>query len=135
MELNILKIDLDIEEFEEAIQLIRNRLCYMHDLGFFKADSVGKIEFLYKSSYGCKITLKNEWSAEWIVILQLLLGSDYMKETNTLMNHFMLKMEYSNRLFECKRYPSGEIKTAKSFDKTNEILKFVKNKTRKKNYN
>lgn len=135
MDKNILKIDLDIDELDEAIKTITNRLCYMHDLGFFKADNIEKIEFIYKSSHGCKMTLKSEWTPEWIVIFQLLFASDYMKEVNTLLNHFMLKMDYSNRLFTSKRYKDGEVKKALVFDKTKDILNFVNDKKRKMNRN
>lgn len=135
MNKKVLKIDLDQPNYNKAIKQIRDRLCYMHDIGFLYADAIEKIVIIHKTSYACKIVLNIEFEPLWIVALQLLFGSDYMKETNTLINHFKLKMDYSNRLFTVKRYKGGEIKVADEFDVTNKILKFVKSKKRKKSYN
>lgn len=135
MEDNILKIDLDIPTLTKATKLIKERLAYMNDIKFLNINNVDKIEFLYKSTYGCKITLKSSWTPEFIVILQLLLNSDYKKEINTLINHVKLKMKYSNRLFTSKRYTTGEIKTAKVIDKTKLIKSYVLDVERRINKN
>ncbi len=135
MNKKVLKIDLDMKNLNEAVELIRNRLCYMNDINFLNSNAIDKIVFLHKTTYGCKIFLNIEFEPLWIVSLQLLLGSDYQKETNTLINHFKLKMDYSNRLFTVKRYSDGKIKIANEFDMTKKILKFVNDKNRKKNYN
>ncbi|MFW6282490.1 MAG: hypothetical protein ACOC1P_00350 [Minisyncoccales bacterium] len=136
MELNILKIDLDEKCYRKAFNQIRHRLCYMNDLSFFDIEIIEKIELQRKTSFGCKIYLKENLPSEKDVIMfQLLFGSDYMKEVNTILNHFKFKMEYSNRLFDCKRYKGGKIKSAKKFNVTEEIIDFVKDEKRKKSYN
>jgi len=105
MELNILKIDLDASTRFNAIDIITERLSYIHDLDFFKFENFEKIELLFKTSYAIRIFLKKPLCCEKdIILFQLLLGSDFMKETNTCINHFKLKMEYSNRMFLVKRY-------------------------------
>ncbi len=105
MNKRVLKVDLDLESFDEAIEKIRNMLSYFNDIGFLYVNAVDKITLLHKTSYGCRIVLNIDFEPLWIVTLQLLLGSDPMKETNTLINHFKLNMLYSNRLFSVKRYP------------------------------
>jgi len=80
--------------------------------------------------------LKNKECEElFVVTLQLMLGSDYKKEINTLINHFKLEMEYSNRLFTTKRYANGKLKTAIIIDITKEVKDFVLDNDRTKNYN
>ena len=136
MELNILKIDLDINDLHKAILHIHNRLAYMHDMNFFHISEITKIEFVYKTSYGCRIFLKKPLNSEmFLVLMQSLLGSDYMKEVNTMLNHFKFKLNYSNRLFTSKRYVGGEIKNAEIYDFTYQIVESIKNPERKKNYN
>ena len=105
----------------------------MHDINFFSVFNIKKIELLYKTSYACRIYLYEKFKNEKdIIIFQLLLGSDWMKEVNTLMNHFIFKMKYSNRLFTCKRYKGGEIKTAEILSVTRRIKNYVTNEKRKK---
>ena len=135
MDNNILKIDLDEPNKKKAIDLLKSRLAYMHDIKFFDINNIEYIKLFYKSSYGCKIKLYYSFKPEMIIILQLLLGSDYQKEVNTMLNHFKFNMEYSNRLFLVKRYKGNLLKFAKEYDVTNSIIKFVNNSKRKKNYN
>jgi hypothetical protein len=133
MELNILKVDLDIKFKSFAINTLIERLSYMHDLNFYDCNEIKKIELIFKTTYGCKIYLKSDLYGEKnVIIIQLLLGSDFMKEINTMLNHFKFNMNYSNRMFDCKRYKGGQIKIGKIFDVTVEILKQVLHKQRKK---
>lgn len=136
MELDLLRIDLDIPRKEDAIKHLKERLSYWHDIGFYPITMIESIVLLKKSSYGAYIKLIKPLSDEKSVVLfQSLLGSDYMKETNTLINHFMLEMEYSNRLFSVKRYKNGKIKTGKKIDITNDIIKYIYSKKRIKKNN
>lgn len=136
MDLNILKPDCDLRFKFQIINLLKERLAYIHDMGILKSNHIKKIELMYKTKYSAKIYLKDNLKDEKnIIIMQLLLGSDYMKETNTIVNHFMLNMQYSNRMFNIKRYPNKKIRVARLYDVTNLVLNHVSNKNRKKNYN
>jgi hypothetical protein len=137
MEKNILKIDLDMKNKKNVIKHLKERLSYVEDIGFFNvSEKIEKIILIKKSSYGCKIFLNENLKEEYsIVIFQLILGSDYMKEINTLYNHYVLEMQYSNRLFDCKRYKNGKIKIAKEINITTEILQYINSKKRKKSHN
>lgn len=136
MELNLLRLDLDIKRKDQTINHIFERLSYFHDIGFLPIFAIESIVLIKKSSYGAYITLmkplKNETN---VVCFQALLGSDYRKETNTLINHHILEMQYSNRLFTTKRYKGGKIKTAKKYDITEIIKKKVLSNRRSKYFN
>ena len=106
----------------------------MHDLKFFYIDNIEKIELIKKTTYGCKITLKKPFKhPKDIIIFQLYLGSDYRKEVNTLLNHFKLGMEYSNRLFTVKRYKGGKLRYANIIDITEIVVNKVMSNKRKIN--
>ena len=135
MEKNILKIDLDLDKRKDCINLIFERLSYLHDLEVFPYTHINKIVLGKKKSYNCKIYLNKDISEKLIIILQLILGSDWKKEVNTLLNHFVLKMNYSNRMFDIKRYPNGKLKTSKHYDITEIINKKIYSDKRKKNKN
>lgn len=136
MDLDILKIDLDIPKKQEAIKKIDFMLSYFEDIHFYKFDNIENIILIKKKTYGCVIKLKKKLKDEKSVVLfQLLLGSDPLKETNTLLNHYMLNMQYSNRLFTTKRYKNNKIIEAKTYDITELISKKIKNPKRKKNFN
>jgi len=141
LELDILKIDLDMKRKRDAINHLKKRFAYFHDIGFYNMNdkgvgSIGSILLVKKTTYGCKIHFGNKFkSPEWIVLFQLLLGSDWMKECNTLINHFKFRMEYSNRLFDVKRYKNGKIKSAKHIDITNDIMSYVLSSKRKRLHN
>jgi len=133
MELNILKVDIDFRFKRNTIKLLIERLSYIHDLGLYDCNQIKKIELIFKTKYGCKIYLKKDlYDEKNIILFQLLLNSDYMKEVNTILNHFKFNMDYSNRMFDCKRYKYGEIKIGKIYDVTDEVLNKVLKKNRKK---
>ena len=136
MDKKILKVDLDIKTKKHAINKLKKRFAYMHDIKFFDIDRVLGIYLIKKSSFGALVFLRKELNSEKdVVIMQLMLGSDYRKEANTLLNHYFLEMEYSNRLFLLKRYKQGEIKKAKQYNVTKEIKDYVMSKDRIKNFN
>jgi len=136
MELNILKIDLDEEHYNRAIKTLKQRLSYLCDLGMFNCDLIESIFIIKKSKHSVKIYLtENLFDEKNVIILQLLLGSDYMKEVNTFMNHFKFKMSYSNRMFDVKRYKDQSIISCTRYDVTKEIKNYILDKDRKKNYN
>jgi hypothetical protein len=152
MELDVLKIDLDFHLKKSTINLLKERLSYLHDLSIFDSSIIKKIELIHKTKYSCKIYLKeNVFDEKNIILLQLLLGSDWMKEANTFLNHFKYKMKYSNRLFDAKNYnvrnssfainilrkPKYKkfMKIAKITNVTDEILTHVLNPNRFKSRN
>jgi hypothetical protein len=136
MELNILKIDLDKKSFFLTIKILKQRLSYLHDLKIFSCNLIEEIVLIKKTKYSAKIYLKENLADEKnIIILQLLLGSDYMKEANTLLNHFVYKMSYSNRMFDVKRYKNGDVICGVKYNVTNKIKQYILDKNRKKNYN
>jgi len=125
MDSDILRIDLDAKSKKKALLILGDRLKYCNNNCFLSIDAIDKIILNKKTTYGAKIYMNDQYSPEWIIILQLILGSDYRKEVYTCMNHFMYKMEYSNRLFDIKRYSNGEYKKAKHFNVTKEIKEYV----------
>jgi len=135
MDLDILKIDLDLKYHRDARLQLRDRLCYMHDLKFLDVTVIKSIELIKKTNYSAKIYLNHQFDEKMIVILQLLLGSDWRKEVNTIINHYKLGMEYSNRMFDVKRYKHGEIKKADKQDITRTIVQYIKSSNRKINKN
>lgn len=132
MDLDLLRIDLDKRFRFQAVRQIKERLCYLNDIGVFYSDLIKKVELIKKRTYGVKIYLKQPVKSEsLIIILQLLIGSDYQKEANTLLNHCKLNMQYSNRLFNCKRYKKGKILIAEKIDVTNDIITFIESPKRR----
>lgn len=122
---NELKIDLDMDNKEDIINLLSERLKYMHDLNFFQLDNIKEINLLHKTSYAVKIELFEDITEELIVILQLALGSDYRKEINSLINFKKLNMRYWNRLFTAKRYKDGSIITADEETITENVFRVI----------
>lgn len=132
----LLKIDLDLKRKNQSISQLKERLAYMHDLNFIDFDkNIDKIVLMKKTAYACKIYLKKDMEVRMIVIMQLLLGSDYRKEINTLINFYKLKMQYFNRLFDIKIYKGGKIKSSEVTDVTEEIRRHIYNSRRRTNNN
>lgn len=130
METNLLKIDLDIPMRKDCIKLLQERLAYLNDLGALPIEHIKSITLVKKTRIGCKIYLHVHLKAEMIIMLQLILGSDYKKEVNTILNHFVLGMEYSNRLFDIKQYKCGKIMGASKYDATKLVKDYVLDKNR-----
>lgn len=135
-EFDTLKIDLDAKSVRSAINRVKDRLSYMHDLAFLNVKNIKEIRIITKTNSSVKIFFKKKcFNANSVVMMQLLFGSDYRKEINTLINYHYLKMQYFNRMFDVKRYKDGTIKTATYYDATEEIIKYVLSKKRKQNRN
>lgn len=130
MDLNILKVDLDSKTLIEAMDILWVRLAYINDIGFFKFSYIDKIIASKKKSWNVKIYLNKDLREDIIIILQFCLGSDWRKEINTTLNHFCLKMEYSNRMFDYKNYGRSGFKEARKVDITREIKLKVLDKKR-----
>jgi len=128
-----LKIDLDIRTKSKAIKEIKERLSYLVDMKFVDISDIEYIKLIFKTNHSCRIKLKLPLANPMIqVVSQLLLGSDYRKELQTLINYYTLNMEYYNRMFDIKRYVDGTIRESKYFDITKEIIDYIKSKDRKK---
>lgn len=119
---NILKVDLDYKLRWNAIKVIRERLDYIHKIGLFRRENIKSVTLVKKTKYSVKIYLEKDISEDLIVILQLILGSDYQKEANSVYNRKVLGMKYWNRLFDVKRYKSGKIKSARKEDITKKVF-------------
>ena len=132
MDRDILKIDLDIKEEDLAIEELNSRLWYICGLGFFNLDRIKKIELIKKTNHSVRIFIDKELDVKTLVLFQLILGSDYRKEVNTLMNYYFYNMKYFNRLFDIKRYRDGTFKKAKIKDITELVKKEVIKRLKKK---
>ena len=122
MENNILKIDYDLERQSEMVWELAERIEYLDRLDILSKKDIRSIESVCKSKYSARILLNKELRPEYIVTLQLLLGSDWRKEAHTITDHFIRQVDYSNRMFDIKRYPGGEYKTAQLQDITQIVL-------------
>jgi len=135
--LDILKIDLDhIKSKKKVIDTLKERLDFLDKWNFFNLDKIICIEYIKKTNCGVIIYLNNPITIDMLIILQLILGSDYKKEVFTLNNYFRKKDYYFNRLFTIKRYVDGNYKKSKIIDITKDILTdLIKLKIiRKQNY-
>jgi len=126
----LLKVDLDFETMEEVMTWLRKRFAYLHDIGFFDWSNVRKVEGVHKTNWAVRVMTSKPLDVDFIVIMQLLLGSDYRKEANSLMNYYKLGMRYWNRMFDIKRYPDGSVMEGESRDITQEIGDHIRNKDR-----
>lgn len=126
----LLKVDLDFATMEEVTIWLRERFAYLHDIGFFDWSNVQKVEGVHKTNWAVRVTTSKPLDVDFIVIMQLLLGSDYRKEANSLMNYYKLGMRYWNRMFDIKRYPDGSVMQGESRDITQEIGDHILNKDR-----
>lgn len=135
-ELKIIKIDMDVKTKKELINNLIERLSYLYDLEFIYIDTIEKIEIVKKTKYSCKIYLNESFNEmKDLVLFQLIMGSDWRKEVNTLYNCYVLNMNYANRMFDVKKYKYRKYKSAIKEDITNEIMNKLKDENRKKAYN
>ena len=134
MDLDILRLDLDIPSQTYAIAHLQERLSYCNDVGFINIENIDRIILIKKKTYGCKIFLKIPLSSyNNVVLLESILGCGWRKCVNSLINYFLLDMkEYPNRLFDVKRYKGGKVRKAISIDVTEKISSYVLNAKRKK---
>ena len=132
MELNELKVDLDIRAEETAKKEMKKRLAFLHDLGLLKQKYVDQVYILKKTKWSAKVILNIDLAKDKIILLQLLLGSDYRKEGHTIVNIEHFGMEYSNRMFDIKRYPSGKYVFGKKKNITLQVRRFINSSDRKR---
>jgi len=131
-ELNILRVDLDCLTLSQVFNILNKRLAYMNDIGFLFFKNIKKIEYIKKSKYSVKIYLNfNLKTQNNVVLFETLLGSDYRKGINTLINYHKLNMSYSNRMFDIKKYKDGSYIESQKGDITNLIKSFIENKKRR----
>lgn len=133
-QLNILRIDLDSPDISSAKSHLMERLSYAHDIDFIHVTNIKKIELIEKTKVGAKIILNFSMSNyDNLVMLESILGDDYRKTMNALINYHKLNMNhYPDRLFDVKRYSGGKIISANKFDFTDEIKNYILNTQRKK---
>lgn len=127
---DVLKIDLDAKSKKSAIETLWVRLAYFNDVDFLHFDIVDKIILFKKTTYGCKIYLKQPLPVMFSIHLELLLGDDWRRNVNVLLNYKKYKMIYYDRLFDIKVYPDGSTKIAKKEDITSIIKDKVHNPNR-----
>lgn len=132
MDRNILKVDTDTYYLFSTINIISERLIYLNDSGVFPFRYIKKIIASKKKRWNVKIYLSKNITVELIILLQLILASDYKKEINTMINHYALKMEYSNRMFTIKKYKNNDVLISREIDITNKIIEKIKNEKRKR---
>ena len=123
---HFLKVDLDIKSKSKAIKHLIHRLTFLHLMSVLSVENIAKIELIKKSSYSVRITTKNELvNVDLIVIIQLLLGSDYKKEAHTIRNFYVYGFQYFNRLFSYKCYSNNEVISSQFIDITQQIIPCV----------
>lgn len=125
MDLKILKIDLDVKYKEDAVQIITDRLIFLTKLDIIPYKNIESIMLVHKLRYSCKIYFNKDLSEEYIIILQLLLGSDWQKEAMTFYRHYVTGANNSNWLYDIKRYPDNTYKQAEYIDISEEVFAVI----------
>lgn len=117
-----LKIDLDIEDKETAIELIKDRLNFLNKINMLKYDFIISIKLIKKTNYSCKIKLDRDIKDNLqIILIQSILGDDY-KHTAITYRDYLMGFESFNRMFDGKLYSNGKFKFCETIDITNEIM-------------
>lgn len=127
---NLLRIDLDLKTQKECIELLWVRLAYLNDIDGFHFKNIEKICIYKKKSYNCKIWLKNSISVAFSIHLEMILGDDWRRNINVLINYHKLNMQYYDRIFDIKLYPNGKIRNSKEYNITKVIKSKVLNRNR-----
>lgn len=123
MDLDILKIDLDLEDEQTSINLIKERITFLINIGLLKKSLIKKIILIKKTNYSCKIYLNKPFKEPLLLLLfQSLLSDDY-KHTGISLRDYLQGVDNWNRLFNIKRYSNGEYKKSIEKDITTEVLK------------
>ena len=117
------KIDLDLTNKNYAIKLLTERLKFLSDVNILPFKYITDISLIKKSNYSVRINLKKELQPEVLILFQSMLGDDF-KRTAITFRDYKLEIRNYNRLFDTKRYVSGDYKNAT----TESIFKLVKNK-------
>lgn len=130
----ILKVDYDFTTNEKkAIEFLTQRLEILHKKYIIRISSINHIILIHKKHYSFKIYLNKEFDKKNIVILQLLLNSDYKKEIETIRN-IVHKRANWNILFDFKVYADGNIIVAQKKDITKKVLDQIKSSLEKEKF-
>jgi hypothetical protein len=125
----IYKIDLDLENYNDVVDLLSERLYFCDKIGILPKKSISKVELILKCKYSAKIHFNKVPKSEYnIIIIQAILGDDW-KRLGITYRDFELGIKEYNRLFDIKRYPNGSYKYSKRFDITKQV--FRKNERKK----
>jgi len=118
----IIKIDLDIQDKQEAIETINQRLSFLVKIGLFEWKYIKKVELLYKITYSCRIFINKSFTDKLdLIIFQSILGDDF-KRTAITWRDYNLGMKDFNKLFTIKKYIDDTYITAEIIDITEIIL-------------
>lgn len=148
---SILKLDLDFKYISEVYELLKERLWYLfithneYNYPFLDFRQIDRIELIKKKSYSVKIyfnypivssrSYENATELESLVFFQLLMGSDFKKEINTLRDSYHGR-EQSNISFDiAKRYKGNKIIIAKNKNITKPIMKYLNDRLKTYEYN
>lgn len=121
-DLRVLLIDLDMKDKKKAIETLTERLWFLSGLKLLNIESIIKIELSKKKNYSAKVHVNHDIPIQCIIVLQLLLGSDYRKEAITLKRHFDGEPD-CNWMFDYKHYISkGEFIKSEKEDITTIVM-------------
>ena len=122
MKTTVFKIDLDLKEAHDAINLLRERIKFLCDIQVLNKKYIKKIELIRKVKHSCKIYYENQPKQDWtIILLQSILGDDY-KRTAITFRDYSLGIKHYNRLFDSKRYPDGGVVYGATSDITRLVM-------------
>jgi hypothetical protein len=107
MENDILKVDLDIKTKSKSIKLITERLKFLNDVNVLKFKYVKNIILVKKNTYSVKIYLNKRLTTSNLLLFQSILGDDY-KRTAVTFRDYKLGIRHFNRMFDTKRYITGD---------------------------
>lgn len=127
---NILRIDLDMETKKQCIEHIWVRLAYLNDISAFFYKNIRSITLIQKKRFGCKIILKKPILINFSIHLESILGDDWRRNINVLVNYHKYNMKYYDRIFDIKFYKDEAYITGIEHDITKIISKKVNNPKR-----
>lgn len=131
---DILRIDTDTRFLYQSVNQLIQRLSYLEDVGAFPIRYIDKIIASKKRKWHIKIHLNKKIDVNLSIMIELILGDDWRRSINVLINYHALNMTYYSRLFDIKVYPNGKILYSRKKDITDRVLSKVKS-TKRKKYN
>lgn len=120
---NIIKVDLDIKIKQSAINFLIERLKFLSDTNILPFKYVTDIVLIKKKTHSVKIYLSKSLQHETLILFQSILGDDY-KRTAITFRDYKLGIRNYNRIFDTKRYLSGDYKIAKK----NSVFEIIKSR-------
>jgi len=124
---NILKVDLDNKCLNKTKKHLIERLSFLNKLKIVPIEYIDKIKVIKKSSYSCKIILNKTITNYNILIFQSILGDDFKRTSISFRDLIIENKIFWNKLFDIKRYRSGEYIKGKYRDITKEIKEKIIN--------